>query len=134
GPDTLKPVRLSIDLRVQYILHDELMQAMDRYKAIAAGGAVLDARTGEVLAIVSLPDYDPNNPYNALEKDRINRMTAGGFEMGSTFKLFTIAMSLDSGQVDLSDTFDASRPLHAGRYTFPDFHGKYRPLTALEVF
>lgn len=134
GPDTLKPVRLSIDLRVQYILHDELMQAMDRYKAIAAGGAVLDARTGEVLAMVSLPDYDPNNPYNALEKDRINRMTAGVFEMGSTFKLFTIAMALDSGQVDLGDTFDASKPLHFGRYTIHDFHGKYRPLTVPEVF
>src|SRR5690606_27299948 len=64
----LKPVQLSIDLRVQHILRDELAQAMDRYKAIAAGGIILDVDTGEVAAMASLPDYDPNNPFNALEK------------------------------------------------------------------
>jgi cell division protein FtsI (penicillin-binding protein 3) len=134
GPDTLEPVRLSIDLRAQYILHDELSQAMDRYHAIAAGGAILNARTGEVVAMVSLPDYDPNNPYNALEKDRINRMTAGVFEMGSTFKLFTTAMALDSGHVKMTDRFDASRPLRLGGFTINDFHGKGRVLSVPEVF
>src|SRR5690606_21880669 len=73
----LEPVRLSIDLRVQHIVHDELEQAMERYKAIAAGAAVLNARTGEVLAMASLPDYDPNNPFNAQDKDRLNRMSGG---------------------------------------------------------
>src|SRR5690606_23958863 len=89
----LEPVTLSIDLRVQHILRDELAQAMDRYQAIAAGGIVLDVETGEVAAMASLPDFDPNNPYNALEKDRLNRMSAGVFEMGSTFKTFTTAMA-----------------------------------------
>jgi len=134
GPDTLKPVRLSIDLRAQYILHDELSQAMDRYHSIAAGGAIINARTGEVVAMVSLPDYDPNNPFNALEKDRMNRMSAGVFEMGSTFKLFTTAMALDSGLVNLNSTFDASRPLRIGGFTIHDFHGKGRVLTVPEVF
>src|SRR5690606_31218567 len=91
GPETLEPVRLSIDSRVQHVLHDELRQGMERYRAIAAGGVILHAHTGEVMAMASLPDYDPNNPVNALEKDRLNRMTAGVFEMGSTFKLFTTA-------------------------------------------
>lgn len=134
GPDTLEPVRLSIDFRVQHVLHDELMQAMDRYRAIAAGGVILNARTGEVMAMASLPDYDPNNPYNALEKDRLNRMSAGVFEMGSTFKLFTTAMALDSELVDLDDHFDASKPLRIGGFTINDFHGKRRVLSVPEVF
>jgi len=134
GPETLKPFRLSIDLRAQYILHDELTQAMERYHSIAAGGVILNAKTGEVVAMASLPDYDPNNPYNALEKDRLNRMSAGVFEMGSTFKLFTTAMALDSGLVTLNSTFDASRPLRIGGFTIHDFHGKGRVLSVPEVF
>lgn len=134
GPDTLEPVKLSIDLRAQYVLHDELMGAMERYKAIAAGGVVLNARTGEVIAMASVPDYDPNNPYNALEKDRLNRVSAGVYEMGSTFKLFTTAMALDSGKVGLNSTFDASKPLRIGGFTINDFHGKRRVLTVPEIF
>lgn len=134
GPDTLEPVRLSIDLSAQYILHDELTQAMERYRAIAAGGVIFDMRTGEVVAMASLPDYDPNNPYNALDKDRLNRMSAGVYEMGSTFKLFTTAMALDSGLVDLNDSFDARKPLRFGRFTINDFHGKRRILTVPEIF
>ncbi|MDZ5698157.1 penicillin-binding protein 2 [Chelativorans sp. M5D2P16] len=134
GPDTLKPVRLSIDLRAQYVVHDELSKAMERYRTIAAGAVILNARTGEVMAMASLPDYDPNNPYNALEKDRLNRMSAGVFEMGSTFKLFTTAMALDSRKVTLNDSFDASRPLRFGRFTINDFHGKRRVLSVPEIF
>jgi cell division protein FtsI (penicillin-binding protein 3) len=130
----LQPVKLSVDLRVQHIVHDELSQAMERYHAIAAGAVVLNAKTGEVVAMVSLPDYDPNNPYNAHEKDRLNRMSAGTFEMGSTIKSFTTAMALDSGLANLESHFDASRPLRIGRFTIKDFHGKGRVLTLPEVF
>ena len=73
---------------------------MERYHAIAAGAVVLNVKTGEVLAMASVPDFDPNNPYNAHDKDRLNRMSAGLYEMGSTFKSFTTAMALDSGKVD----------------------------------
>ncbi len=130
----LEPVTLSIDLRVQHILRDELAQAMDRYQAIAAGGIVLDVETGEVAAMASLPDFDPNNPYNALEKDRLNRMSAGVFEMGSTFKTFTTAMALDSGKVTLNDSFDASRPIQIARFTISDYRGKGRVLSVPEIF
>ncbi|MGQ2909104.1 MAG: peptidoglycan D,D-transpeptidase FtsI family protein [Aliihoeflea sp.] len=130
----LAPVKLSIDLRVQHIVHDELMQAMEKYKAIAAGAVVLNAKTGEVIAMASVPDYDPNNPFNALEKDRLNRMSAGLFEMGSTFKGFTTAMALDSGLVKMSDRFDATAPIRIGGHTIRDFHGKGRVLTVPEVF
>jgi len=133
-PEDLKPFRLSVDIRVQHILHDELSRAMERYQAIASGAVVMSAKTGEVLAMVSLPDYDPNNPFNAHEKDRLNRMSGGVFEMGSTFKGFTVAMAMDVGSVTLNDSFDASRPLQIGRHTIHDFHGKGRVLSVPEIF
>jgi cell division protein FtsI (penicillin-binding protein 3) len=130
----LEPVQLSLDLRVQHIVRDELAAAMKRYKAIAAGGVVLDVKTGEVVAMTSLPDYDPNEPAQALDKDRMNRMSAGLYEMGSTFKTFTTAMALDSGKVKITDSFDASRPIRIGGFTISDFHGKKRVLSVPEVF
>ena len=130
----LEPVKLSLDLRVQHIVRDELAAAMARYKAIAAGGVVLDVHTGEVVAMTSLPDYDPNQPSQALDKDRMNRMSAGLFEMGSTFKAFTTAMALDSGKVKITDSFDATRPIRMGDFTISDFHGKRRVLSVPEVF
>lgn len=131
---SLEPVRLSLDIRVQHIVRDELVRAMEKYHAIAAGAVVLNAKTGEVVAMASLPDYDPNNPFNAHEKDRLNRMSAGAYEMGSTIKSFTTAMALDSGKVTLDSTFDATRPITIGRQTIRDFHGKGRVLTVPEVF
>src|ERR1700733_531590 len=108
------PVELSIDLRVQHAMRDELVAARAKFKALAAAGIVLDVRTGEVIAMVSEPDYDPNNPHEALDPTRINRLTTGVFEMGSTFKAFTIAMALDSGKVTLRSSFDARMPLRFG--------------------
>ncbi|MER2536290.1 MAG: penicillin-binding protein 2 [Rhizobiaceae bacterium] len=133
-PADLKPVKLSIDNRVQHIVHDEIAQGLERYHAVAAGAVILNAKTGEIMAMASVPDFDPNNPYNAHEKDRLNRMSAGTFEMGSTIKSFTTAMALDSGKANLKSTFDASRPLRIGRFTIKDFHGKGRVLSLPEVF
>jgi cell division protein FtsI (penicillin-binding protein 3) len=129
----LAPVKLSIDQRVQYAMRDELSAAIERYQAIAAGGVILNVHTGEVIAMASLPDYDPNNPYNALDKDRLNRMSAGVYEMGSTFKSFTTAMALDSGKVKITDKFDTS-PFRVGGYTIKEFHSKHRPLSVPEIF
>lgn len=132
--EKLEPVRLSIDLRVQNILRDELASALVRYRAIAAGGVVLDINTGEVIAMSSLPDYDPNNPVGALQKDRLNRMSAGTYEMGSTFKTFTIAMGLDSGLFKMTDRIDARKPLRIAGFTIHDYHATRRILTVPEVF
>ncbi|TYC51744.1 penicillin-binding protein 2 [Rhodobacterales bacterium] len=130
----LAPVRLSIDLRVQHIVRDEVIDAMTRFRAKAAGAVVINAKTGEVVAMTSVPDFDPDNPIDALRPDKLNRMSAGLYEMGSTIKSFTTAMALDSGQVTLDSTFDASRPIRIGRQTVHDFHGKHRVLTVPEVF
>jgi cell division protein FtsI (penicillin-binding protein 3) len=132
--EDVEPVRLSVDLRVQHILRDELLAAIELYQAIAATGIVLNVKTGEVLAMVSYPDFDPNDPVDALKPDRLNRMSAGAFEVGSVFKSFTFAMALDSGAVTLDDKIDASRPIRMGRFTINDFHGKHRVLTVPEVF
>jgi cell division protein FtsI (penicillin-binding protein 3) len=130
----LKPVELSVDLRVQHIMRDELVGAMEKYKAKAAAGAVLNVATGEIVSLVSLPDYDPNNPVDALEKDRINRINVGVYEMGSTFKAITTAMALDSGKFTINSTLDARSGLRYGKFTIGDYHGTHRILTVPEVF
>ncbi|MCU0830738.1 MAG: penicillin-binding protein 2 [Rhizobiaceae bacterium] len=130
----LEPVTLSINANVQHVVLDELTKAKALYRAIAAAGVVLNAKTGEVVAMVSLPDFDPNNPVDINEKDRLNRMSAGVYEMGSTFKVFTTAMALDSGRVWLDDRFDARSPIRIGGHSIGDFHGKKRVLTTEEVF
>ncbi|MEL6088646.1 peptidoglycan D,D-transpeptidase FtsI family protein [Bartonella schoenbuchensis] len=131
----LKPVQLSIDIRVQAIVRDELMKGMKRYKALAAGAVILNIHTGEVVAMVSVPDFDPGNPVDALRGDRLNRMTAGTFEMGSIIKSFTTAMALDSEVFHLNSIIDASKPIQVSHNRFiRDFHGKNRLLTLWEVF
>ncbi len=101
----LEPVKLSIDLRVQNIVRDVAVEGMKKYNAIAAGAAVLDVHTSEVIAMASVPDYDPNTPSRTLENGAVdleyqkgwfNRMSNGIFEMGSTFKSFTTAMALEA--------------------------------------
>lgn len=130
----LKPVKLSIDLRIQHVVRDEIAAGLERYRALGAGAVVLNVKTGEVVAMASVPDFDPNNPYNAQEKDRLNRMSAGLYEMGSTFKSFTSAMALDSGKATMNSRFDASHPIRVGHQAIHDFHGKNRVLSLPEVF
>jgi cell division protein FtsI (penicillin-binding protein 3) len=129
-----KPVELAVDLRVQHAMRDELVAAREKFKALAVAGVLTDVRTGEVVAMVSVPDYDPNNPREALDPTRINRLTTGVYEMGSTFKALTVAMALDSGKVTLKSAFDASRPLQYGKFTIHDFHAQNRVLTVPEIF
>ncbi|MEM9733556.1 MAG: penicillin-binding protein 2 [Pseudomonadota bacterium] len=129
-----EPVKLSVDLRVQHFIRDALSEAMEKYRAIAAAGVVLNVNTGEIVGMASLPDYDPNDPVDALKPDRLNRMSAGLFEMGSTFKVFTTAMALDSNRVDLNSRFDARKPLRIGGFPINDYRGKKRILSVPEVF
>lgn len=125
---------LSIDVRVQDILREELAQQMTRFRAIGAAGIVLDVETAEVLAMVSLPDFDANDSAGVAGSEAaFNRATKGVYEMGSTFKLFTTAMALDSGTVGLRDGYDASRPIQIARFTITDFHGKNRWLSVPEI-
>ena len=95
-----KPVELAVDLRVQHAMRDELIKARDKYKAQGRGRPGAPTRApARSSSMVSVPDYDPNNPREALDPTRINRLTTGVFEMGSTFKALTLAMALDSGKI-----------------------------------
>src|SRR3974390_2148049 len=135
APDGLeKPVELALDLRVQFALRGELIAAREKFKAKAASGVVLNVNTGEIVALVSEPDYDPNNPHEANDPTRINRLTTGVFEMGSSFKVLTVAMALDSGKATLSSMFDASHPLQYGRFATHDYEPMHRALSASEIF
>jgi len=133
-PADLKPVRLSIDLRVTHAIRDELEKGIERFKAKAGAAAILDVNTGEIIALASLPDYDPNNPTDALESTRINRMNVGVYEMGSTFKAISIAMALEANKVNLNSRVDARESLRYGKFTIHDFHAQHRVLTVPEVF
>jgi cell division protein FtsI (penicillin-binding protein 3) len=115
------PVPLSIDLRVQSALEDELRKTKELHSAIAAVGIVTNVRTGEILALASLPDYDPNNPSIASPEALTNRAAARVFEMGSTFKIFTVAAGLDSGTVNMNSTFNVAAPLKIGGQTIHDY-------------
>ncbi|OYW68797.1 MAG: penicillin-binding protein [Bosea sp. 12-68-7] len=131
----LKPMTLSIDLRAQHALRDELTKGIEKYRAIAAAGAIMDVNTGEMIALVSLPDFDPGNPVDALEKDRINRMNVGVYEMGSTFKALTIAMALDSGKANINSSYStAGGMMRFGRQVIKEYHGTGRTLSVPEVF
>ncbi len=144
------PVALSIDARVQQAVEHELGSVMLDQRAAGAAGIVLDVHTGEVLALTSLPDFNPNAPgrsagaANAAEmaptagglpKNMLNRATYDVFELGSTFKALTIAMGLNAGTITSMDKkYDASRPLHIAGFTIHDDHALNRPLTVPEIF
>ena len=134
GGHEFQPVELSVDLRVQSVVRAELETAMERYRAIAAMGIVLDVHTGEVVSMVSLPDFDPNLRTTATKRESRNRVTSDAFEMGSVFKVFNHAMALDSSVISINDSFDATNPLRIGGHSIGDFHGKKRWLTVPEVF
>jgi cell division protein FtsI (penicillin-binding protein 3) len=129
-----RPVQLALDLRVQFALRDELVKAREKFKAKASSGVIANVNTGEIVALVSEPDYDPNNPREANDPTRINRLTTGVYEMGSSFKSFTLAMALDSGKVTLDSKFDARGDLHYGKFTIHDYHAQHRILSVPEIF
>ena len=129
-----RPLALALDLRVQHALQDELAVAKANFRAIGATGIVMHVDSGEVLALCSLPDFDPNEAIEPDADGLFNRATLGVYEMGSTFKTFTTAMALDSGRVTLASRYDARKPLQVGRFTISDFHPENRWLTVPEIF
>ena len=117
------PAALSIDARVQGALEDELRRGMLSVDALGAAGIVLDVDTGEVLALASLPEFDPNRIDRQGEQFMFNRVTNQVYELGSTFKPLTVAAAIDAGTVsDLSRRYPARQPLQMGRFRIRDLH------------
>lgn len=131
---TGEPLKLSLDIRVQYALADELGAAMRAHQAIGAAGLVMDVNTGEIVAMVSMPDYDPNNVKGVGDNERFNRVTKGVYELGSTFKTFTFANALENKVATLEDGYDATKPIKVSRFLIRDDHPKKRYLTLPEIF
>ncbi len=125
---------LSIDLRVQAALEEELRKAAELHTPKGAVGIVTNVRTGEILGLASWPDFDPNHAGDATPEERLNRAAASVFEMGSTFKAFTVAIGLDSGVATPGSTYDATHPFKLGYRTIHDYHGTNRVLTLVDVF
>lgn len=130
---TGEPLQLSLDIRVQHALREELQRSVAQFRADGGAGLLLDVQTGEVLALVSLPDFDANNPTGADRDALFNRMTLGVYELGSVFKIITVAIGLDSGATTLADGYDASRPINISHFTIKDDHPKARFLTVPEI-
>jgi cell division protein FtsI (penicillin-binding protein 3) len=126
-------LQLSIDIRIQSMLRQELSAAMVEFQALGAAGVILDVATGEIISMVSMPDFDPNIPDSMRGTVGFNRVTKGVYEMGSAFKLFTTAMALDSGTVGMEDGYDTSEPIKIARFTINDYHGKNRWLSVPEI-
>ncbi|WP_425228275.1 peptidoglycan D,D-transpeptidase FtsI family protein [Sphingomonas sp.] len=118
------PVQLAMDTRVQAAMESELGRAMTAFSARAASGVVLDVNTGEVIAMVSLPTFNPNRVGMAGSEQLRNVTTQNVYELGSTFKPITVAAAIDNGVVtDMSRRFDATRPMQIGGFTIHDDRG-----------
>jgi cell division protein FtsI (penicillin-binding protein 3) len=136
-----EPLQLSLDIRLQYILHEELKRVVDAFTAKGGAGIIMNVNTGEVLAMESLPDFDPNHPdapdpehpIVPVSERMFDRVTQGVYEIGSVFKVFTTAMALNCGATTMTGVFDATHDIHIGRFTISDYHGKHRPLTVPEI-
>ena len=123
----------TLDIRVQHAVRESLSAAIDKFSAKGGGAILMDATNGEILALVSLPDFDINRPSATPLSRHFNAMTMGVYELVSIFKVMTAAMALESGEVRLDETFDTGVPLEIGAATINDAHGEKRPLTPREI-
>jgi cell division protein FtsI (penicillin-binding protein 3) len=135
GPQRGTPVELSIDTRVQATMETELLAAMQKFSAIGAAGVVLDLKTGEVLAMTSLPQLNPNKPGQGAIDAGFNRATLGVYELGSTFKPFTVAMAMESGIIkSFSQMYNCPGALPvAGGHVITDTHPFGRACSVAEI-
>ncbi|MEQ8824922.1 MAG: penicillin-binding protein 2 [Filomicrobium sp.] len=127
------PLRLTLDVAVQFAVEDELATALKRYKAKAASALVMDVRNGDIVAAVSLPGVDPVVSSQRFERARIDRLTQGTYELGSIFKTMTVALALEQGHT-LETVVDVRKPLEVESYTIKDLHPAGRPLSVAEIF
>ncbi len=128
-----KDVQLTLDIRLQYQLTQALQSTFEESEAKSVWGLALDARSGAIRAMASLPDFNPHAYGQASEIARFNAVTLGRYEMGSTFKLFTLAQGLAQGLITPETVIDARKPITIGKYTIRDYHAKKRQMSALEV-
>jgi len=134
GPARASGTMLSIDSRVQQALESELLNAMHKFSAIGAAAVIMDIKTGEVIALTSLPELNPNKPAQQGPDAAFNRATLGVYELGSTFKPFTVAMAMDAGIIkSLGQMYNCPKALKAGRFSITDTHPFNRACSVAEI-
>ncbi len=125
---------MGIDIRLQYIVRDELEKASIKYNSKSATAIIADLNSGEILSLVSLPDFNPNRSINPELNSYTNTATLNLYEMGSTFKMFTITAALDLSKVNLETKFDASKSIKIANYEIKDYKPQNRILSTKEIF
>ena len=129
-----QPLMLSINSRLQQALEHELLAAMTQFSAVGAAGIVMDIHSGEVLALTSLPQLNPNAAGQGSDQARFNRATLGVYELGSTFKPFTVAMAMDAGIIKgFGQIYNCPNALNAYGKTINDTHPFGRSCTVAEI-
>jgi len=131
--NTAPPLRLTIDMRTQYALERELKHSIKRFHAEAAAGILLDIHSGEIWAAASLPGVEPSKIQEVMDRKRRNRLTDDAFELGSVFKVLTLAMVLDLQVVTPNALVDVSTPLKIGRFEISDDHPSHSKLTLEQI-
>ena len=126
-------VHLSIDLGVQAIVRQSIAHQIERFEAVGGAGLVMDMKNGEIISLVSLPDYDPNQYARASDDARFNRATKGVFEMGSIFKVLNTAIALESDMASLGSSYDVSKPMYVSGFPIRDYRPRNRALNLSEV-
>ena len=116
-------LQLSIDARIQYHVKEELNNAINLHNAIGGSAIVMDISTGEILSLVSLPDFNPNNIKKIDPQTMFNQITSGIYEMGSVFKPLSLAIAYDLKKISTDDVFDVSQPLIIDRFKITDYRG-----------
>ena len=129
-----KNVTLSLDIRLQHAIKEELLRDFLAFKAKTATAILADLETNEILSMISLPDFNPNLSINPKANSYRNTATLNLYEMGSTFKIFSIAAGLEHTDLKLSSNFDVNKPLRISRYLIRDYHPQSRALNTEEVF
>ncbi|MFK7760918.1 MAG: peptidoglycan D,D-transpeptidase FtsI family protein [Candidatus Midichloriaceae bacterium] len=120
---TKTDIQTSLDTRIQYIVKQELNNVIKLHDAIGGTAIVMDVNTGELISSVSLPDFNPYDAKEIANKKLFNQATLGVYEMGSVLKALTLAIGIDSGEINLSDSFDVSTPIKIDTYKIKDYRG-----------
>ncbi|MDR1236039.1 MAG: penicillin-binding protein 2 [Holosporaceae bacterium] len=131
--ESSEPIVLSVDAKIQYAVHDELQKSIEEFRAVGGAAVVMKISTGEIISLVSLPDFNPNKNSDPHAKERFNMVTSSAVEPGSSAKIFNTALALESGRITPFTVYDARFPLSIGKFKIHDFRGLGKFLSVEEI-
>jgi len=131
--DNAPSIALSMDLRVQFALTDELAKARKKFDALDANGVVMDIRTGEIIAMASVPNFNPNQPDTTSPETLFNHAAMSTYDLGSVFKPLTMAMALEDGVANQTELFQVQKPYKVRNKFIRDDHPSDVPLNMIGV-